>query len=197
MLHTNIFTCYRKAGHALEDAFFVGLQVRASSQVIGSTVAEAGLRGLDGLYLTSVKRGGTTTHAVSPEFVLLKDDILFFAGDLSKVISLAHEFSLRHVTDAFEEDLPALMGIPTALKPQATQFCTVGDDTVTTVRKSAPFMSSSLHDHLDAFPRVQLPHACVELCRSAQLYSTLYIIVRCPYSILCILQHTECCWHGY
>ena len=121
----------------------MGLQVQSSSSVIGRTVVQAGLRGLDGLYLTSVKRGETVTHAVGPDFVLLHNDILFFAGDLPKVNSVAQRFRLRTVTDAFEEDLPAIMGSPTALRSQAvTAFSTPGDSTPTTVRTCATICSS-------------------------------------------------------
>jgi hypothetical protein len=136
----NSFNCCRKADHSLEDAFLVGLQVQSSSHVIGSTVALSGLRGLDGLYLTSVKRGETITHAVSPDFVLLQDDILFFAGDLPKVISLARRFRLKHVSDAFEEDIPAVMGNPTALRSQAIMPFSTNNDEIP-VRSSAAFMS--------------------------------------------------------
>lgn len=86
------------------------MQVRAGSSAEGRTVAEAGLRGLGGVFLTSVRRRGAVTHAVSPDFVLAVGDVLFFAGDLSKVSAVAQRLRLRAVTDAFEEDLPALMG---------------------------------------------------------------------------------------
>lgn len=126
---------YRRADDGLEDAFLVGLQVQTGSPAIGRTVVQAGLRGLDGLYLTSVKRGETITHAVGPDYVILHNDILFFAGDLPKVNSVAQRFRLRTVTDAFEEDLPALMGSPTAVRAQAaTPFSTPGDSTPTAVR---------------------------------------------------------------
>lgn len=106
----------------IDDAFLVGLLVEAGSLAIGRTLAEAGLRGLDGLYLTSVKRSATVVHAVGPDFIIMRDDILFFAGELTKVRSVAQRFRLRMVTDAFEEDLPALMGSPRQLHAQQTVF---------------------------------------------------------------------------
>ena len=121
----------------------MGLQVQSSSSVIGRTVVQAGLRGLDGLYLTSVKRGETVTHAVGPDFVLLHNDILFFAGDLPKVNSVAQRFRLRTVTDAFEEDLPAIMGSTRALRSQAvTTLSTPGDSSPTAVRTYATYFSA-------------------------------------------------------
>lgn len=106
--------CCRDAG-SIEDAFLVGLLVDAGSPAIGRSLAGAGLRGLDGLYLTSVKRSATVIHAVGPDFIIMRDDVLFFAGELTKVKSIAQRFRLRPVTDAFEEDLPALMGSPRKL----------------------------------------------------------------------------------
>lgn len=133
--HAHICLCCRGADDGLEDAFLVGLQVQSTSPAIGRTVLQAGLRGLDGLYLTSVKRGETITHAVGPDYVLMHNDILFFAGELPKVNAIAQRFRFRTVTDAFEEDLPALMGSPTAVRAQAhTAFSTPGDATPTTVR---------------------------------------------------------------
>jgi TrkA-C domain len=115
----------------LEDAFLVGLKVLADSPATGRTVAEAGLRGLDGLYLTSVKRGDQVIHAVGPDFLVLAKDILFFAGDLPKVTQIAQRFKLRTVTDAFEEDLPALVGSPTAVRAhQRTVFMRDGSESV-------------------------------------------------------------------
>lgn len=98
----------------------MGLLVQAGSPAIGRTLADAGLRGLDGLYLTSVKRSATVVHAVGPDFIIMRDDVLFFAGELSKVKSVAQQFRLRTVTDAFEEDLPALMGSPRQIDAQRT-----------------------------------------------------------------------------
>eukprot|EP00892_Ulva_mutabilis_P000905 jgi/Ulvmu1/10815/UM069_0051.1 len=97
-------------GDSLEGAFLVGLQVRSTSPAAGHTVAEAGLRGLGGVFLTSVRRRAAITHAVGPDFVVAAGDVLFFAGDVSKVSAVAQRLCLRPVTDAFEEDLPALVG---------------------------------------------------------------------------------------
>lgn len=94
------------------DAFLVGMEVLPSSSVVSKTVDVAGLRGLDGLYLTCVKRGDRVTHAVAPDFTVLAGDVLFFAGDVAKVQTLAANYRLRPVSDAFEDDLPALIGSP-------------------------------------------------------------------------------------
>lgn len=94
----------------LASAFLVGMQVCSGSPAAGRTVAEAGLRGLGGVFLTSVRRRGTVSHAVGPDHLLATGDVLFFAGDLSKLSAVAARLRLTAVADAFEEDLPALMG---------------------------------------------------------------------------------------
>eukprot|EP00892_Ulva_mutabilis_P002422 jgi/Ulvmu1/12180/UM085_0044.1 len=105
---------------SLEDAFLVGMLVEAGSPAIGRTLLDAGLRGLDGVYLTSVKRAATVMHAVAPDFIIMRDDVLFFSGDLTKVNTIAQRFQLRVVVDAFEEDLPALMGSPRQIHTRRT-----------------------------------------------------------------------------
>ena len=76
---------FRGSGEQLNDAFLVGLEVPPGSRVVGYTVQEAGLRGLPGLYLTSVKRGAGVVHAVGPDFIISTSDVLFFAGELNEV----------------------------------------------------------------------------------------------------------------
>eukprot|EP01025_Chloroclados_australasicus_P010269 TRINITY_DN140_c1_g1_i2.p1 TRINITY_DN140_c1_g1~~TRINITY_DN140_c1_g1_i2.p1 ORF type:complete len:897 (-),score=140.21 TRINITY_DN140_c1_g1_i2:813-3503(-) len=92
--------------------FMLGLQVPASSSVANKTIESAGLRGLDGLYLASVKRDGTVFHAVGPEFVLAAWDVLYFTGMLDKVQELANYFNLIPITDEDEDDIPPLIGSP-------------------------------------------------------------------------------------
>jgi TrkA-C domain len=113
--------CSAHSESNLVDAFLVGLQVSPSSPAVGCTVQEAGMRGLPGLYLTSVKRSGLVIHAVGPDFLVASGDVLFFAGELSQVRQVAQSFNLRIVADAFEEDLPALMGSPRATAPPAAR----------------------------------------------------------------------------
>ncbi|GMH35609.1 hypothetical protein BSKO_03477 [Bryopsis sp. KO-2023] len=92
--------------------FMVGLQVPSHSQVVGKCVEAAGLRGLDGLFLASVRRGNLTLSAVGRDFVIQAHDILFFTGVIDNVQSLADAYDLRPITDEHEEELPALLGSP-------------------------------------------------------------------------------------
>ncbi|GBG28342.1 Sodium/sulfate cotransporter 1 [Hondaea fermentalgiana] len=88
---------------AIGGDFTVACIVTAYSTIVGKAVDEAGLRGLNGLYLTSVQRGQRMHNAVGPEFVINENDILFFTG----LVDHFHEFCLTHgfelVTDANED----------------------------------------------------------------------------------------------
>lgn len=44
----------------------------------------AGLRNLDGQYVTSVRRGNELVHAVGPEFMLATGDVLYLSGEQSR-----------------------------------------------------------------------------------------------------------------
>jgi di/tricarboxylate transporter len=56
--------------------------------VAGSTVEGASLRGLEGLFLSSLVRGDETIAPVEPSTRLLEGDRLFFVGDVRSVVSL-------------------------------------------------------------------------------------------------------------
>eukprot|EP00803_Ostreobium_quekettii_P006321 evm.model.scf_164.7 EVM.evm.TU.scf_164.7 scf_164:94260-120106(+) len=96
----------------IQSSFLVGLQVPTGSRAAGKTVADAGLRGLEGLFLASVRRGPMTLSAVGPEFVVAEHDILFFAGVMDNVQSVAEEYNLRPITDEYDEEIPGLLGSP-------------------------------------------------------------------------------------
>ena len=72
--------------------FTVSCLVQPNSDVCNQGVDQANLRGLHGLYLTSVQREGQVYHAVGPEFVINEYDILFFTG----IVDNFPEFCLMH-----------------------------------------------------------------------------------------------------
>lgn len=83
--------------------FTVACIVTQYSPVIGKAVDEAGLRGLDGLYLTSVQRGERMHNAVGPEFVINVNDILFFTGLVDHFGEFCFKNGFELVTDANED----------------------------------------------------------------------------------------------
>ncbi|NND02651.1 MAG: SLC13 family permease [Acidimicrobiia bacterium] len=68
--------------------FVVDMQVEPSGPLDGSTVDEAGLRHLAGVFLVQVIRSDETLSAIGPDFRLRSDDVLRFAGKADDVVDL-------------------------------------------------------------------------------------------------------------
>ena len=86
--------------------FTVCCMVLPHSKVVDRVVDEAGLRGCDGLYLTSVERNSRMFTAVGPEFVLRSNDILFFSGVVDNFAKFCAERQFQIITHD-EEDYTA------------------------------------------------------------------------------------------
>eukprot|EP00511_Aplanochytrium_stocchinoi_P006177 CAMPEP_0204833982 /NCGR_PEP_ID=MMETSP1346-20131115/18457_1 /ASSEMBLY_ACC=CAM_ASM_000771 /TAXON_ID=215587 /ORGANISM="Aplanochytrium stocchinoi, Strain GSBS06" /LENGTH=870 /DNA_ID=CAMNT_0051966949 /DNA_START=402 /DNA_END=3011 /DNA_ORIENTATION=+ len=89
--------------------FTVRCLVQPDSEVCNQGVDQAGLRGLDGLYLTSVQRDGHVFNAVGPEFVINEYDILFFTGLVETFPEFCIKNSFTPITDDNEETLNDIM----------------------------------------------------------------------------------------
>jgi len=68
--------------------FTLEMQVAPASPLAGRTVAEAGLRNLEGVFLLELERGDEVTAPVGPDYVLESGDRLTFAGAVSRVLDL-------------------------------------------------------------------------------------------------------------
>lgn len=68
--------------------YHVEMQVVAGGPVDGLTVEQAGLRDLEGVFLTSVDRGDTVIAPVRPETVLRGGNTLRFSGQATRVLDL-------------------------------------------------------------------------------------------------------------
>jgi di/tricarboxylate transporter len=71
-----------------ERAYTVEMLVPPGSTLIGRSVADAGLRALDGVYLVEIERGDDTIAPVGPDEVLAARDQLTFAGNVGRVLDL-------------------------------------------------------------------------------------------------------------
>lgn len=58
------------------------------SNKVGKTVAEAGLRNLDGIFLVEIYRGNKLISPVTPTETLQTNDLLYFAGEVDKIVEL-------------------------------------------------------------------------------------------------------------
>jgi di/tricarboxylate transporter len=68
------------------NEFAAQMKVVPDGPLDGSTVADAGLRNLKGIYLVEIERDGHLFPAVSPNRVLRGDDRLTFVGESSQVV---------------------------------------------------------------------------------------------------------------
>jgi di/tricarboxylate transporter len=81
--------------------------VEDGSPLVGRTIEEAGLRGLEGLYLMEIDRGGHVMAAVGPSERLESGDRLVFVGVVDSVVELQKIRGLRPATDqVFKLDDP-------------------------------------------------------------------------------------------
>ena len=83
------------------------VRVPPGSPHAGRSVEDAGLRGLPGLFLTRLERGGVALPAVGPGEVLRAGDLLVFAGDLDRVADLRADRGLEPVTDTPPPEAPS------------------------------------------------------------------------------------------
>ena len=79
------------AGDALTEAgrdFTVSMRVEPNRDADGSTVTEAGLRRLQGVFLVEIQRDGRSIAPVAPDEVLEGGDVLTFVGRVDNIVDL-------------------------------------------------------------------------------------------------------------
>ncbi len=87
-----------------EREFTVEMTIPPNSAMAGATVADAGLRNLDGVFLVEVERAGKVIAAIGPDEPLAAGDRLVFVGNLARVLDLQRMSGLvsaeaRHFAD--------------------------------------------------------------------------------------------------
>jgi di/tricarboxylate transporter len=75
--------------------YAVEMEVRERGNLVGSSVADAGLRHLQGVFLAWVQRAGRVVAPVEPAFVLQAGDHLGFVGSVQHVVDLQAMSGLR------------------------------------------------------------------------------------------------------
>ncbi|MDP6541565.1 MAG: SLC13 family permease, partial [Phycisphaerales bacterium] len=81
----------------------IKMLIEDDSPIIGKTIAQAGLRSLDGLYLYAIIREDQLIHTVTPEEVLFEGDKLVFVGDVESVVDLRKIRGLVPASKELEE----------------------------------------------------------------------------------------------
>ena len=66
----------------------IKMQIEKDSPIIGKSIEQAELRGLEGLFLSAIVRDDQIIHAVTPEIILFEDDKLLFVGNVESVVDL-------------------------------------------------------------------------------------------------------------
>ncbi|MFM8890400.1 MAG: SLC13 family permease, partial [Planctomycetia bacterium] len=79
--------------------YSVEMVVEPGSPLIGRSIEEAGLRGLESLFLMEIDRGGHVIAAVGPTERLEEGDRLVFVGVVDSVVELQKIRGLRPATD--------------------------------------------------------------------------------------------------
>lgn len=75
--------------------FTVEMEVEPEGAAVGRSVAEVGLRHLEGVFLAWIRRSGGLVSPVSPDEVLRPGDRLGFVGSVQRVVDLQHIRGLR------------------------------------------------------------------------------------------------------
>ncbi len=99
----------RPAMSAADDPrrYSLEMLVEPGSPLVGRSIEEAGLRGLEGLFLMEIDRGGHVMAAVAPTERLEAGDRLVFVGVVDSVVELQKIRGLRPATDqVFQLDGP-------------------------------------------------------------------------------------------
>jgi di/tricarboxylate transporter len=99
----------RPAMSAADDPrqYSLEMLVEPGSPLAGRSIEEAGLRGLEGLFLMEIDRGGHVMAAVAPTERLETGDRLVFVGVVDSVVELQKIRGLRPATDqVFQLDGP-------------------------------------------------------------------------------------------
>jgi di/tricarboxylate transporter len=102
------------------SGYQMDLKVNSDSELIGKTVEEAGLRGLQNTFLIHVHRQGRIVGPIGPHFILDGGDLLTFIGDVKAIDELSVQKSLVRgapVLDASQPDLPLFEAVvaPTSM----------------------------------------------------------------------------------
>ncbi|MBK5110172.1 MAG: SLC13 family permease [Thermoleophilia bacterium] len=79
--------------------FTVQMEVIEGGPLDGSTISEAGLRNLKGIFLVEIQREGVVLPAVSPSRSLGGGDRLTFAGDSDSIVSFQRTAGLKSAED--------------------------------------------------------------------------------------------------
>lgn len=77
-----------EVGNLITNNYLLEAEVALTSNLIGKSIEENGLRNLDSLFLVEIVRQGRLISPVTPDESVQAKDKLIFSGDISKVLTL-------------------------------------------------------------------------------------------------------------
>lgn len=79
-----------------EHGLVMAMRIKPGSGMHHKTVRQAGLKGMEELFLVSVSRDGHMMHAVAPDFLLEEGDDMYFSGNIlaAERLAAAHDLEL-------------------------------------------------------------------------------------------------------
>jgi K+/H+ antiporter YhaU regulatory subunit KhtT len=69
----------------LPDADYESYVIESGSPAVNSTIGELDIQSRTGAHVVAVRRGNRTVHAMDPDFVFEKKDIILLIGDKSSL----------------------------------------------------------------------------------------------------------------
>ncbi len=88
MLSTRHLPTHTTESSPANLAYFLAAEVLPESPLVGHSIEQNGLRGLDGLFLLEIERGSRLISPVGPEEIINSGDVLLFTGEVQKVQAL-------------------------------------------------------------------------------------------------------------
>lgn len=142
--------------------YIVETLVAAQSGLINKTVKEGGLRSLNGLYLVEINREGKVISPVRPDQILLAGDLLYFAGETSKVTELVkteryglvfpktEKYNLGNKLDLVETLVPAMSNLG-GKRVKETNFRDRYDAAIVAIKRDGHQLGGKIGDQTLAY----------------------------------------------
>lgn len=71
--------------------YLIETRLSSTSQMLGKSIEQAGLRNLEGAFVSAIVRGEKQIVPVGPDEILEADDVLLFAGETASIVTLINK----------------------------------------------------------------------------------------------------------
>ena len=180
--------------HLLEDftrnnrEYLVETCVSDGSQLIGKTIAGAGLRNLSGAYLVEIIREHELISPVDPTEIIQRDDTLIFAGDTQVIVDLATNnpglmlpesaSALKHQTHKLVELVVSNHSNLIGRKIQDSDFRNRYNAAIVAMHRNGERLSGKIGDQIIHAGDLLLVFAGTQFENQLDLYRDLFVITQ-------------------